>query len=172
MAMLEAGGMGIVQDGARQADEDNPRGYFEDERVKELLEGQGEWLGGARGKAVKVVSLLLEKLPRNVNYKVIFMTRHLDEVLASQRRMLERRGEAPDISDERMKELWTDHLRRVSNGLSLDPAFDSIEVAYTDILEDPWGCAERMRAFIDVPLDCSRMAEVVDKTLYRNRQRE
>ena len=35
MGMLEAGGLELVVDGIRAADEDNPRGYYEFERVKE-----------------------------------------------------------------------------------------------------------------------------------------
>ena len=36
MQMLAAGGMPILSDGERQADVDNPRGYLEWERIKQL----------------------------------------------------------------------------------------------------------------------------------------
>ena len=39
MSMLEAGGLEIVTDGVRVADEHNPRGYYEYERVKTLSSG-------------------------------------------------------------------------------------------------------------------------------------
>ena len=86
MRMLEAGGMELVVDNIRTADEDNPKGYYEDERVKDLAEAENtRWLREARGKVIKVVSSLLNYLPKNNNYKVVFMRRHLDEVLASQK---------------------------------------------------------------------------------------
>ena len=92
MQMLMAGGMGIVTDEIRKADEDNPRGYLEWERVKKLKEDQS-WLNECPGKAVKVISMLLFDLPSKHHYKIIFMQREIEEVLASQRIMLERRGD-------------------------------------------------------------------------------
>jgi hypothetical protein len=96
MQMLEAGGITVLTDGIREPDEDNPRGYYEFERVKALPKGDYEWLESARGKAVKVVSALLEYLPPEYNYKVIFMHRRMEEILASQRKMLIRRGKNPE----------------------------------------------------------------------------
>ena len=60
MSMLEAGGLEIVTDGVRVADEHNPRGYYEYERVKALgADTDASWLESARGKAIKVISFLL-----------------------------------------------------------------------------------------------------------------
>src|SRR6185295_15833711 len=76
MKMLEAGGLPVVTDGRRSADEDNPRGYYEDERVKDLYrEGDKTWVRESRGKAIKVISFLLKSLPPDNNYKVLFMHR-------------------------------------------------------------------------------------------------
>ena len=48
MKMLEAGGLEVVEDGQRTADIDNPKGYYEDERVKELAEMDDKsWLRDA-----------------------------------------------------------------------------------------------------------------------------
>ena len=111
MRMLEATGLTIVVDGIREADEDNPKGYFELERVKDLAqENDWEWLQEARGKAIKIISYLLKELPDDHNYKVLFMRRDLREVLASQAKMLERRGESNDSDDERMIELYENDL--------------------------------------------------------------
>ena len=94
MRMLEAGGVPILTDGVRTADDSNPRGYYEFEPVKGLDKpGDHTWLTGARGKAVKVISFLLKDLPDDNFYQVIFMRRHLDEVIDSQNKMLDRRGE-------------------------------------------------------------------------------
>lgn len=171
MQMLAAAGVAIVTDGVREAGEDNPRGYYEDERVKDLhKEGQDRsWLRDARGKAVKIISFLLKDLPETNNYKVIFMRRDLPEVLTSQQKMLERRGEPHEIEDEKMLEIWKDHLWRVNYLMKHADHLDSIEIAYRDVVGNPLEQARRMRAFLGLPLDVEQMAGAVDEKLYRNR---
>ena len=170
MKMLEAGGLPLVTDQERAADVDNPKGYFEDERVKDLAEADDTgWVVEARGKGIKVVSSLLPHLPRDLNYRLLFMRRNLQEVLASQAKMLERRGETSDTSDERMLELYRSHLRRVSALLRHAPHFQWIDLHYTEVLERPRDEAERIRRFLGRDLDVARMAEMVDESLYRNR---
>jgi hypothetical protein len=93
MKMLEAGGIPVLTDYEREADEDNPKGYFEFERVKNLKDGDDAWLPQAKGKVVKVIAALLTDLPSSYEYEVIFMRRAMPEILASQRQMLIRRGE-------------------------------------------------------------------------------
>ena len=106
MKMLEAGGLSVMTDGQRTADEDNPKGYFEVERIKGLAqEGERGWLAGARGKAIKIISYLLRSLPPQFNYRVVFVRRDLDEVLASQSKMMARRGETDQIPPAKMREL-------------------------------------------------------------------
>ena len=106
MKMLEAGGMELLTDEIRTADADNPKGYYEFERVKQI-ELDAEWLEDSRGKAVKMIAALLKHLPPDYDYEIIFMRRDIREVLASQRRMLVHRGEAPDtVSNARMGRLW------------------------------------------------------------------
>lgn len=171
MKMLEAAGLGVVTDGERTADEDNPKGYFEDERVKQLeARSDKAWLREARGRVIKVISFLLKDLPRDNNYRVIFMKRDLDEVLASQKKMLVRRGEESESSDERMKELYGNHLWRVSYLLQHDPAFQSIEVGYREVLESPQVQAQRIATFLSGNLPVEKMVAVVDEQLYRNRK--
>jgi hypothetical protein len=171
MQMLAAGGIAAVTDGIRAPSEDNPRGYFEDERVKRLYQ-KGEdrsWLSEARGKAIKVISFLLKDLPAEHHYKVLFMKRPLGEVLASQRKMLERRGEADPGSDEKMYELWRAHLRKIDELFARSPHLERLELSYSDVLRDPLGEARRIQAFLGLPLDPEVMAAAVDGTLYRNR---
>ena len=102
MQMLEAGGMNVLTDGLRTADEDNLKGYFEYEKVKALKTDQS-WLPEARGKAVKIISELLKYLPDTHTYRIIFMRRALEEVLASQDRMLIRRGVQPGGQADRRR---------------------------------------------------------------------
>ncbi len=173
MKMLEAGGLSTVVDGIRTADEDNPKGYYEDERVKDLGEMEDKsWLAASRGEAIKIISFLLKDLPRSHNYKVLFMRRDVHEVLASQAKMLARRGETSDSSDVRMIELYGDHLWKVNRLLKRAPHLDVLDVHYTAVLEDPRQQAERIRDFLGLPLDAAKMAGVVDERLYRNRRRE
>jgi len=170
MKMLEAGGLAVVTDGLRTADEDNPKGYYEVERVKDLgQEAEKGWLSEARGKAIKVISYLLKSLPPTLNYKVVFIRRDLDEVLASQRKMLARRGETEDTAPERMRALFEDDLWRVGYQLKRRPEFESIEVHYSAVLARPLEEAGRIAAFLGGGLDVEAMAAAVDPQLYRNR---
>jgi hypothetical protein len=171
MKMLDAGGLNCVSDGVRTADEDNPKGYFEDERVKDLDRDQDRsWVRGARGKVIKVVSPLLQHLPADNHYKVIFMRRHLEEVLASQAKMLDRRGEASDTSDESMVTSYQQHLEKIQFLLRYRPYFDVIYLDYKAVIEDPRSHAEQINVFLGGGLDVERMTGVVDGTLYRNRR--
>ncbi len=173
MKMLEAGGLSLVIDGIRTADEDNPKGYYEDERVKDLGEmADKSWLESSRGKAIKIISYLLKDLPGDHNYKVLFMRRDVHEILASQTKMLERRGETSETDDQRMIELYDDHLWKVNRLLGREPHLDVIDVHYKAVLEEPRAQAERLRDFLGLPLDAAKMAGVVDGSLYRNRAPE
>jgi hypothetical protein len=170
MKMLEAGGLKIVQDGVRTADEDNPRGYYELERIKDLArEPDKAWLREARGKAIKVISYLLKDLPGDHNYNVLFIRREMSEVLASQNKMLERRGETTTLGDEQMAELFETDLWRAGYLLKRAPQFEVLELDYRDVLDKPKAAAERINAFLDRKLDVDAMSGVVDKQLYRNR---
>lgn len=169
MKMLEAGGMEVLTDQIRAPDEDNPRGYYEFEPVKQIEQDQS-WLPDARGKAVKMVAALLKHLPAEYSYKVILMQRHMPEVLASQKQMLRRRGEPTDtVSDEQMAELFSRHIERVKAWLAQQPNIEVLHVHYSDVLADPRRQAERVNHFLGGELDVDRMAAVVDPALYRQR---
>ena len=171
MKMLEAAGFEAFQDGIRTADEDNPKGYFEYEKVKDLDKSSDKgWVKNARGKVLKVISYLLKDLPPDNDYKIVFMHRHLEEVLASQAKMLSRRGEKNDISDERMTEIYQVHLRDVKKMVEARKEFEALDVHYSDVVKDSAGQAKRIAEFLDLPADvAAKMAAQVDKELYRNR---
>jgi len=172
MKMLEAGGVALVIDGVRTADEDNPKGYYEFERVKQLDKGDVEWVAEAQGKAVKVISALLEHLPPEYEYKVLFMNRKMPEVLASQRKMLERRGEKSEISDEKLAELLSKHVQQVKAWLARQPNFEMLDLDYNAMLVDPEPWVDQITAFLGGELNARAMAQVVDPNLYRNRAQE
>ncbi len=171
MQMLAAAAVPIVSDGIREPGEDNPRGYLEDSRVKSLYkEGEtGEWLAEAKGKAIKIVSFFLKHLPAEHDYMVIFMRRDLTEILSSQRKMLERRGETGDTSDEQLYEIWRTHLQEVDQLLEVSPHFASLDVSYREVIENSREQAKRVRDFLGMNLDVDAMARAVDRELYRNR---
>lgn len=171
MSMLDAGGISPITDNIRTADEDNPKGYYEFERVKALDKGDTAWVADAQGKTVKVISALLKYLPVDYEYRVIYIRRNMSEILASQRKMLVRRGEDPDkVDDEQMTALFEKHVSQVEDWLREQPNMQVLYVHYGDILADPENEARRMNDFLGGDLQVERMAEAVDPDLYRNRQ--
>jgi hypothetical protein len=115
---------------------------------------------------------LLKELPDNLNYRVIFMRRHLQEVLDSQTKMLDRRGEDSETSDQRMFELWENHLWKVNYMLKHAKHMDYLEVHYAEVLEDPAAHARQIAEFVGGDLDVEAMSQVADRNLYRNRAPE
>lgn len=169
MQMLAEGGLPIVTDELRSADPDNPNGYFELETVKQLSAGNVAWLSNAGGKVVKVISALLEYLPSQYSYKIIFMEREIREILASQRKMLERRNETSRVDDAEMEAQYRRHLSAVKPWLARQPHLDVTYVSYNALMSDPEPVCKRVVEFIRAPLDLSRMLEVPNAQLYRNR---
>ncbi len=171
MKMLEAGGILPLTDNIRTADEDNPKGYYEFERVKQLPRGDGAWLPDAQGKVVKVIAALLPHLPGHYRYRVIFMQRAMSEILASQRQMLIRRGEDPDkVSDNLLANLFEKHLRQVNEWMSRQPNVERLDVNYNEMLENPQPFIERVNTFLGGQLDTAKMAQVVEPSLHRQRK--
>ena len=169
MKMLSSGGLPVVMDSIRQADEDNPNGYFEIEQSKKLKDGEVKWVYEASGKVVKVISYLLEYLPKDLTYYVIFMEREIKEILASQHKMLERRGEKSLISDEEMAAQYNDHLRSVKYWLPRQPNTRVLYVSYNSMVSQPDELCNLIANFLELPLDVNAMREVPNQSLYRNR---
>jgi len=169
MKMLIAGGLEPLTDNIRTADEDNPEGYFEFERVKQLKDDYS-WLQDARGKCVKIVSAFLKHLPQDFSFKIIFMRRKIEEILASQQQMLVRRGEPIDTtSDEKMRQSFERHLKDLESWLTAQPNIAILDINYNDVLAYPLPSIQMMKDFLKVELDADRMVGVVNKNLYRNR---
>lgn len=171
MKLLEAGGVATLTDNLRAADPDNPVGYYEFERVKKLKEGDFAWLPDAQGKAVKVISGLISYLPPGYPYKVIFMLRNLDEVLASQRQMLINRGENPDkTSDQDLATLFEKHLAQIKAWLGAQPTFCTLYVNYRDLVMNPEPGVCQINEYLGGQLKIEKMMAVVDPNLYRQRR--
>jgi hypothetical protein len=168
MRMLEAGGMDVVVDNLREADEDNPKGYYELEKVKEI-KNDYSWLDNVQGKVVKMVSMLLYELPSNRKYNVIFMKRDIDEILASQRTMLQRKGNRSDINDEELGKLFNRHLEEIENWFAVQKNIHVLYINYKDVIEDPRKIAHVINHFLNEALNIEKMVETVDGSLYRQR---
>ena len=171
MKMLAEGGLPGVSDELRRADDDNPNGYFELESVKQLAHGNNDWLADAGGKAVKVISSLLEFLPADFTYKVIFMEREIREILASQRKMLEHRNKSSDGDEARIEEQFHKHLAAIKPWLARQPHMETLRISYNDLMSNPEPHCRRVIEFTCAPLDLERMLSVPNARLYRNKFR-
>jgi predicted AlkP superfamily phosphohydrolase/phosphomutase/tetratricopeptide (TPR) repeat protein len=169
MQMLAAGGSPILEDGRREADEHNPRGYLEYERVKNLRH-DNSWLGEARGKSLKVITQLLPALAMKYRYRIVYVERDLDEVLQSQRRMLARDGRAAArISDDQLRRTFSAQATRIRRWLSNRANVELLTVNYRQLIEEPRESAETIAVFLGGELNVEAMAAAVDPSLYRSR---
>lgn len=173
MRMLEAGGVEIMTDAERAADVDNPKGYFELERIKDLEnETDKSYLREARGKALKAISFLLKDLPDENDYRVIFMRRDLDEVLASQEKMIARLDQGDTRADrEAMKEAYRNDIVRARLHCRARRNFELMEIHYRTAIDDPETVARSVNRFLGGGLDEPAMRTAVEASLYRNRAR-
>lgn len=168
MQMLHGGGLEAVTDHVRTADTDNPRGYFEFERVKKIKEDKA-WLPDARGKVVKMISQLLFDLPPTERYRVVFMRRDLTETLVSQEKMLERRNREAAPRDE-VERAFVRHLEKVRAWLAGQPNFAVLYVDYSELVANPERESQRISEFLGGQVNPQAMAAAVDPALYRNRK--
>jgi len=170
MRMLEAGGLPVVTDQVRKPDIDNPGGYYEFEPVKKT-KSDPSWLEAARGHAVKLVYKLLYDLPDGFQYRVLFMNRRFSEVLSSQDAMLARKGAPVAAMDEaRFTELFRAECTRAKEWLAEQTVFEHIDVDYNEILERPQPQVAAIDSFLGGGLDTAAMCQVVEPSLYRQRQ--
>jgi Sulfotransferase family len=168
MRMLELGGMPVLIDEVREADIDNPRGYYEYEAVK-ALKRDASWVAESSGKAVKMVYLLVYDLPPGFEYRILFMHRNLDEVLASQQVMLKRLGKTSTIADEKMAALFRNHLVKFAAWVKERPNIQVLDVNYNEMVADPAPIIGEINRFLGSGLDTKAMAGAVEPGLYRNR---
>jgi len=169
MRILAEGGLSVVADQSRTADEDNPNGYFELELVKQMSEGNVAWLADAGGKVVKVISGLLENLPQEYFYKIIFMEREIKEILVSQHKMLAHRNEELKATDIEIERQFQKHLSALKPWLVRQPNIEVLYVNYNALLADAELFCKRLIEFTSAPLDLGRMVGVPTRDLYRNR---
>ena len=172
MQMLENGGMPVLYDNVREADESNPKGYYELEKVKSI-EKDNSWVAEAEGKVLKVVAPLLHALPSNLKYRIIFMERPLDEIIRSQRDMLQRNGSNVDQNDdETLTIAFGRQLRQIKDWLLLQENMDVCFVGYQDVMDHAEAEISRIVEFLGFGLNRNKMLEAIESDLYRHRLKE
>jgi len=160
-----------MTDSIRTADIDNPKGYYEYERVKDLeKEADKSYIKEGRGKVLKVISFLLKDLPDDNAYKIIFMRRDLNEVIASQNKMIKHRGEKDESDDRMMIDAYMNHLAAVRILSRKRPNFEMVEIRYDTTVKDPKEAARQVNVFLGGKLNEKAMGEMVDADLYRNKK--
>jgi hypothetical protein len=171
MQMLLAGGLPVLTDKVRKPDKANPKGYYEHEIVKDL-QNQPEIIREATGKAVKVISHLLQYLPPEYSYKVIFTRRNLDEVLDSQEKLLAHLKKSGSAERDHFKGIYLKHLNEVSKQLANRSNTDTLYLQYKEIITNPDSASQAIAQFLGQELDILQMQQVVDPVLYRNRREQ
>ena len=165
MKMLDAGGIPPLTDHIRTADQDNPKGYYEYERAKKLLEGDTKWIPEAEGKAVKIIGALLMHMPPMYQYRVLFMRREMNEILASQAKMLENRGEENKVDNETMAVLFAKHIKQIEDWMNSQSNLKYIDVDYNSMLANPIPQVRKINQFLGGNLNEAAMLEVIDPQL-------
>mgnify|MGYP003681897575 CR=1 FL=1 len=169
MSALKNGGMPLMIDNIREADANNPKGYYEFEGVKKLSKMDNDWLDSAQGKAVKIISPLLTHLPDRYKYKIIFLERDMDEILASQRQMLERLNPTgvDNHPDDDLRRSYIEHLKDISSWMGDQDWLQTLYVSYNDVLQQPEVEIRKVAVFLENRVEPELMVQVVDPELYR-----
>jgi tetratricopeptide (TPR) repeat protein len=166
MQILDAAGLDILTDKIRNADDNNPKGYFEFEPVKSLAR-DSSWLDQADGKAVKVIAQLLKFLPDGYKYKVIFMKRDVNEVIISQQKML---GKDSKVFPLALSETFKKELNRIENWFQIHPNFEVVYTDYSNLILKPDVEICKICDFLQIDYsNKQRMIGTVDSTLYRTK---
>lgn len=169
MQMLDAGGVSPLTDRQREADENNPRGYLEFEAVKSLKSNPAA-LDESEGHAVKVVAMLLPHLPPGRTYQVLFLHRRLDEVVASQRKMIERLGRpAAPISDSQLQAVLERQVEQALWWCADTPGVQCLELQHRSLCLTPEVAVQKIGDFLGGGIDREAMLAVPDPALYRER---
>lgn len=185
MQILEAVNFPIFTDGVREADESNLRGYYEHEKVSSLLGSRDRaWLAGARGHALKVVAPLLSCLPgrllkvanskeppQAVYYRVIYMERDMDEVLASQDSMLDRLGRGRKTGERKQADVAKAYRQqeRRARLWCAGPRVQAMAVDFATLVHQADDILPQLAKFIGAPDQLDVMRSCIDTESHRVR---
>ena len=170
MDILKTGGVQLLTDNLRKADDNNPRGYHEFEKVKKLPAGEISWLQDAVGKAVKIISPLLIFLPDKFQYRVIFMKRGLNEIISSQNKMLEGSDQDLSAGDERLKDIFNRNTAAAINFMDQKSNFSYTLCNFKKIVLSPCHEIKNLGAFLGCLENTEEMVKIIDPILYHQRE--
>jgi hypothetical protein len=118
-----------------------------------------------------MVYRLLYDLPPGWTYRVVFMQRPVEEVIASQEEMLKRKGlPSDDVDPATLADLYRRQLRDVDQWLSRQPNFKVKYVQYHDVLNNPESVVGALNDFLGGHLNTDAMLRIPDRSLYRQRR--
>jgi len=164
MQIIEKSEIPVFSDGKREKDINNPEGYFELEAVKGIVK-DNSFLDLALGKALKIVAPLPIFLNKELNYRIIFMRRDMDEILRSQEVMLQK----DQLSErEKFSGIYEQHLSKTYRFFE-DNSIPFIEVNYNQLVVNPEMEIQKVIQFCSIVTDSKTLIEVVRPELYRNR---
>jgi hypothetical protein len=178
MQILEAAGVPPFTDNKRPADESNPRGYYEHEKVTSLLSNPDRsWMMEAKGGAIKVVVPLLAGLPRRLRkpgskaetlyYRVLFMERDMEEIVQSQDTMLRRLGKTSSAEKSGdINKVYRQQERHAKNWCA-NLGIPAMSVSFEILVNRPDKVLPRVADFLGVPDKVPAMRACIDPALHR-----
>ena len=167
LRVLDAGGIPILADEHRPADESNRHGYFELAAVKDTARDP-RWIAQAKGKAVKVVAPLLKHLPPGVAARVIVVHRPLSRLIASQEAMKKRLGTATPASEEgALARHFAASMQQLPETFRARPDWRALHISYEAMLADPAGQCARLASFLGPNFNAQQAAAAVDPSQRR-----
>lgn len=165
MQMLSSGGLEPLTDDVRLQDINNPKGYFEYEKVKSIAQDTS-WLHVAQGKVVKIIAQLLPFLPNEFNYKIIMMHRDINEILVSQQKMLRKDTTVIPFA---LGDIFTKQLQHTEQFIHNHPTMEAISIQYKEVINSPIKQVNQIATFLNSDLNLNEMISSIDKNLYRTK---
>lgn len=168
MQLLQKSGIELFTDNLKAADEFNPKGYFESEIAKSLS-FKREWLSGVVGKAIKIPCDLIEYLPENYNYKIIYIKRDFNEILKST--MKTKAGLNDNFLNSfptKLAETYENYDRIVNDLISLRPMAEVLRLDYNSLILEKSDSLKTLLSFTEKG-NTDSLIEIIDESLYHIR---
>jgi len=177
MQMLERGGLEVVVDEIKKANQYNPNGYYEHRRIMSVnrqtpVPYPDSFIEKLEGKCIKVYAGYLSLLPmEDFQYKIVLVERELEEIWTSRKKMRKQQLGSNDTTffpvqrREKMK-------RVIESVKKWDAKRDNVEILYVNykaIIENPLQQAQKIKAFLQHDLDEGKMAAAVAPELYKEK---
>ena len=169
MQMLAKANIPVSSDKKRQADENNPKGYYELEGgkiINKLMDGSFDF-DQYKGSFIKITCYGLKYIPEG-NYKIIYSERNIEEILDS----MEKMAQITDENREETKQVFLKLNSYIKQEIRKRSDCEVLFVNYNNILENPTTHIREIHAFLNQQdADLQEMIKTVDKKLYRQRKK-